>query len=286
MLWGALWDQVRAYRVEPERFVRLALRELPRETDEQIVPVVLARLDRAVEAYLLPAARLRVQGDVEQVLRDGASDTARAYGIRKAHLDAFIGLAASPDGVARLNALLSADSAAGEPLRDPTRWDAVTRLLELGAPEADARLAEQTRRDTTADGRRLAFVAGAARPSADTKRSYFTRYFADSTLNEDWAAGSLGPFNALEHETLTFPYLRPALDSLPFIQASRRIFFLETWLAAFLRGQTSDSALAVVRGYLEEHPRMPLDLRRKVLQQADEMERTVRIRGGAGGGAR
>jgi aminopeptidase N len=278
MLWGALWDQVRGYRMGPERFVRLALSELPRESDEQIVPVVLARLDRAVRAYLLPEARGRVQTEVERLLWEGAGDTTRAYGIRKAYVDAFIGLAASADGIAKLDALLSADSVAGEPLRDPTRWDIVARLLELGTPQADSRYAAQERRDTTADGRRRAFVAGAGRPSAEVKRAYFTRYFADSDLNEDWASGSLGEFNALEHEALTFGYLGPALDSLPFLQANRRIFFLETWLAAFLRGQTGDSALRVVQQYLDAHPRLPQDLRRKVLQHMDELERTVRIR--------
>ena len=278
MLWGALWDQVRGYRMRPDRFVELALRELPRETDEQIVPVMLTRLERAVAAYLIPGARKRIQPEVERVLWEGVGDTARSYGVRKAYVDAFIGLATTAEGIARLDRLLSADSVAGEPLRDPTRWDIVTRLLELNAPEASVRLAQQSERDTTADGRRLRFIAGAGQATAAIKRSYFTRYFSDSSLNEDWATGSLGPFNALEHETLTFPYLAPALDSLPFIQANRRIFFLETWLAAFLRGQTSDSALGVVRRYLDEHPHLPQDLHRKVLQHMDELERTVRIR--------
>jgi aminopeptidase N len=286
MLWGALWDEVRAYRMDPERFVRLVLRELPRESDEQIVPVVLARLDRAVAAYLRPEARGRVQAEVEQLLWHGGNDAARSYGLRKAYVDAFIGLAASPAAVAKLDALLDADSVAGEPLRDPTRWDIVTRLLELGAPRAEPRLAEQEQRDTTADGRRLAFVAGAGRPSGATKRAYFTRYFADSSLNEEWASGSLGPFNTLEQQALTLPYVRPALDSLAFIQGHRRIFFLETWLAAFLRGQTGDSPLGAVREYLDEHPRLPPDLRRKVMQHMDELERTVRIRRGAKEAAR
>ncbi len=281
MLWGSFWDQVRGYRMEPERFVRLALRELPRETDEQLVPVVLTRLGRAVAAYLRSDEREEIQPEVERVLWEGAGNPAESYGVRKAYVDGFIGLAASTDGIAKLTALLSADSVAGEPLRDPTRWDIVTRLLELNAPQASARLAQQAKRDTTADGRRLRFIAGAGQPSAETKRVYFTRYFADSALNEDWATGSLGPFNALEHQALTFPYLAPALDSLPFIQARRRIFFLETWLAAFLRGQTSDSALSVVLRYLEEHPRIPQDLRRKVLQHMDELVRTVRIRNAA-----
>ncbi len=280
MLWGALWDQVRALRMEPERFVRLALRELPRESDEQIVPVVLGHLGRAVEAYLLPAQRDGVQPELERLLWRGAEDATSSYGIRKAYLDAFVQLAASPDGVAKLAALFTADSAAGEPLKDPTRWEIVTRLLELGAPEAEERYAAQQARDTTPDGRRRAFIAGAGRRSVDTKRSYFVRYFADSTLNEDWASGSLGAFNAIEHEALTFPYLRPALDSLRFIQANRRIFFLESWLGAFLSGQTGEPALRTVREYLERHAGLPADLRRKVLQHADELERTVRIRAG------
>jgi aminopeptidase N len=192
-------------------------------------------------------------------------------------VDAFIGLAASPGGVAALDSLLAADSVAGEPLRDPTRWDIVTRLLERGAPEAEHRLAEQAARDGTPDGRRRAFIAAAGRPGAESKRAYFTRWFADSTLNEEWATGSLGPFNALDHQAVTLPYLGPALDSLPYIQAHRRIFFLESWLAAFLQGQTSDSALRVVERYLRDHPRLPADLRRKVLQHMDELERTVRI---------
>jgi aminopeptidase N len=278
MLWGALWDQVRESRMRPAPFVRLVVRDLPREPDEQIVPVVLNRLGRAVEAYLAPAERTTLLPDVERMLWDRAGDRSSPYGVRKAYLDAFIGLAATPSGIARLDSLWSADSAAGEPLRDPTRWEIVTRLLELGAPQADARYAAQQAADTTPDGRRRAFVAGAAKRTADTKQTYFTRYFADAALNEDWAAGSLGAFNAIEHEALTLPYLRPALDSLSFIQANRRIFFLEGWLGAFLAGETSDSARQTVRRYLEAHPDLPADLRRKVLQHADELERTVRIR--------
>src|SRR3712207_1035771 len=44
MLWGALWDLVRDARLDPARFVRAALRELPRERDEQVAPFVVARL--------------------------------------------------------------------------------------------------------------------------------------------------------------------------------------------------------------------------------------------------
>ncbi len=278
MLWGALWDQVRAARLAPSAFVTLALRELPAERDEQILPGILARLGRAIAAYSSPAARDTLRPRAESVLWAGAADPARPYGVRKAFLDAFVALAATPDGVGKLVGLLRADSAAGEPARDPLRWDVVTRLRVLAAPDAEALADAQARRDTTPDGRRRAFAAVAARRDPATKAAYFERYFADTTLNEDWATASLGGFNALEHQALTLPYLGPALDSLPFIQAHRRIFFLGSWLGAFLGGQANEEALSVVRGYLGAHPDLPRDLRQKVLQSADELERTVRIR--------
>jgi aminopeptidase N len=279
MLWGALWDQVRTGRMAPAAFVRVALAELPAESDEQIVPSVLGRLNRAVSAYLPEDERATFQPGLERTLQTIVDDATRPYGVRKAALDAFIESAESAAAVTRLSQLIQADSAAGEPVRDPTRWAIVNHLLILGDPGAEAALAAQRARDTTPDGRRRAFVAEAGRGTAAVKQEYFTRYFADSTLNEDWASGSLGTFNALPHEELTRRYLQAALDSLPFIQVNRRIFFLGSWLDAFLSGQTDPEALQILQRWLGNHPDLPADLRRKVLQYGDELERTVAIRG-------
>ena len=279
MLWGALWDLVRDARLDPARFVRAALRELPAERDEQVAPFVVARLARAAEAYLGTADRGALGPDIERVLRAGAADSARPYSVRKAQLDAYVALARSPGALAHLDALLDSATAAGAPLRAPTRWAIVTALVAREAPGAAARLAAEARRDSTTEGRRRAFVAGAAVPDSAAKARYWRRYFADRALNEEWASASLGAFNAIDQEALTRPYLVPALDSLPWVQRNRRIFFLGAWLSAFLQGQRSPEALAHVERFLRDHPALPADLRQKVLQSADELERTVRVRG-------
>jgi len=278
MLWGALWDQVRSATYDPVRFARLALRELPRETDEQIFPNILGRLSRSITVYAGRAAHDSLVREAETAFWNGAADAKRPYGIRRAYIDAFMNVAETQDGLAKLTSLLTADSVAGEPVRDPTRWEVVNRLIELDAPGADASLAAQAKRDTTPDGRRREFTAGAAHRSAAVKRDYFTRYFSDASLNEEWASGSLGAFNSDKQTDLTLPYLRTALDSLPYIQAHRRIFFLQGWLSAFIGGQRSQAALDIVRKYLSDNPNLPLDLRQKVLQTIDELDRTVRIR--------
>jgi aminopeptidase N len=89
---------------------------------------------------------------------------------------------------------------------------------------------------------------------------------------------SLRSFNVPEQDAITRPFVVPALDSLPWIQQNRRIFFLGSWIGAFVEGQQSAEALGAVDAMLADHPAMADDLRRKILQSRDELERTVAIR--------
>ncbi|HEX7939907.1 MAG TPA: ERAP1-like C-terminal domain-containing protein, partial [Gemmatimonadaceae bacterium] len=278
MLWGSLWDLIREARLDPERYAEAALAALPNEHDEQIASRVLGRLVRAVDTYMSPARRAALTPRVESLLLMMANDTTRTYGVRKSNFDAYVGFASTPTALGRLNAWLDSASAAGAPLRQPTRWSIVTQLASQGWSTADARYEAESRRDTSTSGRRRSFIAGAAFPRTDTKRAYFARYFNDTQLNEDWVTASLSAFNAPDQGTLTLPFLRPALDTLPWVQQNRRIFFLGSWLGGFIGGQRSPEALAAVDRYLTEHPDLPRDLRQKVLQVRDELERTVRIR--------
>ena len=278
MLWGAMWDLVRDARLAPSAFIATATRELPGETDEQIAAGIITRLSRATATYISSAQERDLVATVERTFLGLGSDKSRPYGIRKNALDAYISMARTPGALATLSAWLDSTSAAGMPLRQPTRWMIVTHLVERGAARADSLIAAEEHRDTTSSGKRSAFVAYAARPAAPVKGDYFRRYFADTTLNEEWVTASLRGFNSSEAAALTLPFLVPALDSLPWIQHNRRIFFLGSWLGSFIGGQRSGEALREVDRFLVEHPKLPLDLRQKVLQSRDDLERTVRIR--------
>jgi aminopeptidase N len=243
-------------------------------------------MSRAVSSYLSASQQQAVIGSVEDVLLSGASNATRSYGLRKNQLDAYISLARTPAANQHLAAWLDSESTAGLFLRQPTRWTIVMHLVERGAANADALIAHEVAHDTTTSGKRSAFVAAAGRPSANVKREYFDRYFRDSTLNEDWVTSSLRAFNTAEQSSLTLPYLEPALDSLPWIQRNRRIFFLGSWLGGFIGGQRSPEALQEIDAFLARRQTLPLDLRQKILQTRDDLERTVRIRARyAGGGA-
>lgn len=277
MLWGSLWDLVREARLDPRRFAQMTLQALPRERDEQLAGALLGRLVTAVTRYVESGAREALLPELEQLLLTGAGRSTSAYGTRKAHLDGYIAVARREVALDTLRRWLAGDSAAGLPLQAPTRWSIVTRLVGRGSADAQSLIAAERRRDTSPEAARLAFVAGAATPDGAFKDTLYTRWLADTSLNEEWVTSSLRAFHDVEHQQLTRKYLISGLDSLPWIQQNRRIFFLGSWLSATLGGQTDAEALRMIDAWLGTHTELPVDLRQKVLQARDELERTVRI---------
>jgi aminopeptidase N len=287
MLWGALWDEVREARMDPARFARIAMRELPRERDEQIAGLNMGRAWTALSSYAARGGEDALYGAWERLLLARSTDSTLTYGARKAALDMLVGTARTGAGRALLREYLAGGRTfEGEAVRQPTRWSIVERLIALGEPEPDALIAAESARDTTADAGRRAFVAGAAIPAADVKARYFGRFLDDPGLNEEWVTAAAGNFNTPLHAEVTLRHLRPSLDRLEWIRDNRRIFFLPRWISAFIGGHTSAEALATVDRFLAENPALPADIRRKVLQSRDELERTVRIREAAARGSR
>jgi aminopeptidase N len=97
------------------------------------------------------------------------------------------------------------------------------------------------------------------------------------TISEDWIQSSLGAFNFWNQSQLTAQYLDPALEALPRVKRDRKIFFLVAWLDAFIDGQQSQASLETVQHYLSTANPDP-DLRLKILEAVDELNRTVRVR--------
>jgi len=89
---------------------------------------------------------------------------------------------------------------------------------------------------------------------------------------------AFGPFNSTRHSEITLPYLEKVLAELPNLKRSRKIFFVNGWLGAFIGGQKSDAALAIVNKFLADNPGLDKDLRLKILENVDVIERAVKIR--------
>jgi aminopeptidase N len=277
LLWGSLWESVRQAQLEPRAYLDLALTSLPRERDEAVMSGVLDHSATALHRYVGAATRTELTARFSQLAVQGMTQD-QDQDLRIVWFRRMGTFGQNEAGRGVVKALLEERTTVpGVQLRPQDRWSLVTTLIAYGDPEADKFLAAEAKRDPSGDGRKFAYIAEAARPDTATKKHYFDDYLHNGERSEDWIEGSLGAFNSWNQTALSEPYLRPALEELDQIKRQRKIFFLVGWLNAFIDGQVSGAADATVHGYLKDAA-LDADLRLKILEVVDELDRTVAIR--------
>ena len=218
---------------------RRRLRELPDERDEQIAAGSLGRLSRATSSLSVRRAARAHGAGRRGCSCSPARRTQRAATAFARTISTRTSRSRDAGGaLARLAAWLDSASTAGtaaapaDALVDRHASDRARRA------DADALFAAEMRRDTTANGKRSAFVAGAARPPAAVEgrvlRSILPRLDAQRRLGDGepprvQRAGSSGADARLSSSRRS--------TALPWIQKNRRIFFLGSWLGGFIGGQ-------------------------------------------------
>lgn len=277
LLWGSLWDSVREAEMDPREYINLALTNLPTEQDESLAQSIIGRTITALHRYVSPEIRAQLAPKME-ALAAGQMIHSPSQDMRITWFRALRGVAETGKARGELKDMLSGNLAVpGVELRPLDRWNIVESLIAQNDPEAEAILAAEEKRDPSGDGKKYAYMAAAARPDAGTKKQYFEEYLHDKARPEDWIEISLGSFNWWSQSDLTFPYLGPALDALPQVKRERKIFFMLAWLNAFIGGQQSEAAQKQVHGLLNTAT-LDKDLRLKILEVVDELDRTVKIR--------
>ncbi len=330
MMWGSLWDSVRAGELDPKVYVELVVKNLATEQDESTIQSLLSRVSTAMNYYIsygnaaVPAAvgvasRRPEETDgragrtpdsqrdaggsalnarLEALLVDRMQNAATP-GQRITFYRAFLNIASTENARAVLKKMVTTGGNASVnerasltsptmarpltlaflPLRTKDRFDIVTRLMILGDAEAPKLLADLERTETGDDAKRYAYAAKAGVATADSKTKFWSDYTANKDISESWIEASLGSFNSTKHANLTLPYLEKALAELPNLKRNRKIFFVNGWLAAFIGGQRSEEALKIANKFLADNPNLDKDLRLKVLENVDLIERAVKIRG-------
>jgi aminopeptidase N len=316
MMWGALWDSVREGELDPRKYVELVVRILMHKPDreggrnsqvestaltnvrasaiedESTTALLLNRVGTAMNYYIderpvvggtptAPVGRATggtLAASVEEMLIAGMRN-AETLGQRITYYRAFLNIASSENARGVLKKILNLKFEIRDlKLKTKDKFDIVTKLLVLNDPEAPGLLAELEKTETSDDAKRYAYAAKAGIPTAENKAKYWNDFVNNKEISESWIEAAFGPWNSIRHSELTLPYLERALKELPNHKRNRKIFFVNGWLGAFIGGQRSEEALAVVNKFLADNPKLDNDLRLKILENEDVIERAVRIR--------
>src|SRR6266853_732418 len=240
LVFGSLWESVRDAELAPLAYLDLVLRVAPVARDPVTLASLLQRAQVAFLNYASDSQRDALAESFEQLLAEGMLH-ADTPGRRITFLRTFTASAWSEGGRSRLKSLLANTlDIPGVKLSSRDRFRAIARLLALDDPEAKDLLSAQIAADSGDDGRRYAFAAA-------------------------------------EHAELTQPYLDLALAALPEFKRTRKIFFVNNWLAAFIGGQVDAAALEQVQSFAGQ-PELDSDLKLQLLEAMDGLARTVKIR--------
>jgi len=277
LVFDSLWESVRDADIDPLDYVDLVIRVAPGERDEVTLAALLARLRTALFSYLPDPRRAAAAARVERFLAQNMV-SAETPGRRIAFFRAMADCAWSPAGRDALKSLLSGSARIpGVRLSSRDRFRMIRTLIARADPDASAWLAAQSAADASDDGKRWAWASAAASPDTAAKAAYFGHFVAEGDVAESWIVEALGPFNDPAQAELTLPFLDRALRELPALKHRRKIFFVDNWLAAFIGGQTARAARREIKRALA-HAGVDPDLRLKMLEALDGLERTVRIR--------
>lgn len=215
---------------------------------------------------------------LEKVLLDRMAN-AETLGQRVTFYRAFLNLASTENGKQTLKDVLSSKfQVSGFKLKTKDKFDIVTRLLILNDADAPKLLDDLAKTETSDDAKRYLYAARAGIASQENKQKFFDDFLNNKEISESYIETAFVPFNSIRHSELTLPLLERALAELPNLKRTRKIFFVNGWLAAFVGGQKDERALNIVNKFLDANPNLDADLRLKVLENVDAVERAVRIK--------
>jgi aminopeptidase N len=279
--WVTLWDTLLRGQVRPDAFLDLAMRSLPRETDEQMVSRVLGYASNTWWRFLDQAERTTRAARFESLLREGLSQ-AGTPSQKASWFGALRNVAVTPGTVTWLRQVWEKkDSVTGLPLAEA---DYTTLALELAVRQVDgwsSILETQLARIENPDRKaRFQFVMPALSADPAVRETWFASLRdVSNRRREPWVLEGLGYLHHPLRADASKKYVQPSLELLWEIQKTGDIFFPKRWLDATFSGHSTREVADTVRAFLKNlPPNYPERLRNITLQSADELYRAAEMK--------
>ncbi|NKF51314.1 aminopeptidase N [Shewanella sp. WXL01] len=189
MLWQSMWDSVIDGNIGIDRYINVAMVNVPLETDYSILSQVIANLKQAKiyldrmtpshKAYSAKVTKALGQMSLRMVMQNKSdSDLQRRW------FNAYIQFAQYSQALDHLDDLLRGHTQiAGIELDQTTRWQIIKQLNRFATPTSKRWLAQERRQDNSAAGQEAAIAAEVSRPDANAKRQWLARIKHDNSLS-------------------------------------------------------------------------------------------------------
>jgi aminopeptidase N len=279
--WLTLWDAVLDGELRASTLIDLALRALPRESDELNVEEILGQLRVAYWRFTTASARVALAPRVESVLRTELT-RARTESLKGAYFAALRSVALTPASIDWLTSVWAERvKVPGLTLAEPDFISLAEDLAIKDGTHWRSIVTQQIDRTKDPDRKaRLTFVVPALSSDAAERDRFFASLSdAANRRHEPWVLDGLRALHHPLRAESSEKYVQPSLALLREIQRTGDIFFPKRWTDATLGGHVSAASAEAVRTFLADLPAdYPDRLRRIVLSSADLLFRSARMK--------
>ncbi|WP_432136014.1 MULTISPECIES: aminopeptidase N [unclassified Streptomyces] len=278
VVWNALRDAVRDGELPPAAYLEAARAHLPHETDLALVQGVLGfACGQIADRYVTPEQRPAALATLSSLCRDliRRTEDGDHPGLRLIAVRHFVDVAAHPETIA---AWLADGTVPGGPELDADlRWRVLARLAVLGATD-EAAIAAELDRDPSATGREGAARCRAALPDPAAKAAAWDAMFAGDDLSNYLFTATAQGFWQPEQAELVRPYVaRFYADAVAVAERRGPAIADAAGRWAFPVHAVDEEALRLGKACLTDGEPIPA-LRRKLVDQLDDLERALRVR--------
>jgi aminopeptidase N len=278
--WVTLWDALLNGQVQPDAFLDLAMRSLPRESDEQMTSRILGYASNTYWRFLDQPQRLTRAARFESLLREGLT-SAQTPSQKASWFGTLRNVALTPGTVNWLRQVWEKKEAVpGLPLAEA---DFTSLALELAVRQVDGWseiLTTQLSRIENPDRKgRFQFVMPALSADPAVREKWFASLRdVNNRRREPWVLEGLSYLHHPLRADASKKYVQPSLELLWEIQKTGDIFFPKRWLDSTLGGHQTRDVADTVRAFLKNLPaNYPERLRNITLQSADELYRAAGV---------
>lgn len=274
--WQSLYNGVLEKKLKAESFVRMCIRHLSQETDNQIITRGLSFLTTVYSTYLDEGGRQLLRDDLERfyitILFKNQPELNK-----KPFFRSLMSVYASEDTGNYFHKVLTGAIAREDlPVTDEDRL-AMAFNLTLRHPEQYERMLGRYIRRIVKNPdmlKRFEFVYPAVSGDKEVRDSLFQALLQpENRVNEVWVAEALRWLNHPIRRMEAEEYIPRMLGALQEIQETGDIFFPSEWLRAGLSSHTGKYAWTTVCQFLEKNPHYPENLKKKILTHTDHLRR-------------
>ncbi len=292
MLWFSLWEMVYDGEYPAQKYIELALRHLPKETNPPIVRKVLGTLAKASTSqtsalWLLPNEETTetYRSKLEDFFLKGAQKAPGGSDIQLLWYQSFLSVAKKKESLALLLKWLGSPSAMkGLKIDQERRWEMLRALARNGFARAVALLEKEKKRDRSDHGEKMAISVEVQLPDPKIKSKWKAllteeaSHPTDKSLPDSKLIVAIQSMHTFAQEALTRSLEDSYFEFLPILDKKRDRHFVSAFAWFYLPRSCDDRLIGRLKDLLKDHRDLTATSKKSLETQIQDLERCQKAR--------